>query len=100
MISPMPFVIGATDVNPQPKPTYRVIGVRDDGSRIQIDDRLSVGRANDILVRLSVANAFDHVIVELEPIDLDGGRIRNSLRRAERALDESDYNSHDTAESS
>ena len=50
-----------------PAPTYRVIGVRDDGTRIQIDDTLSIERANDIHRRLTVASAFNQVVVELEP---------------------------------
>lgn len=48
------------------KPTYRVIGVRDDGTRVDIDDSLSAERAKDIHRRLTGANAFQQVVVEQE----------------------------------
>lgn len=56
----------ACAVDPERKTTYRVIGVRDDGSRVDIDDSLSAERANDIHRRLMGANAFQQVVVEQE----------------------------------
>jgi|GEM_PF-7070864 len=49
-----------------PNPTYRVIGVRDDGTRVDIDDSLSAERASDIHRRLTGAGAFNQVVVEQE----------------------------------
>ena len=54
-------------MGPELETTYRVIGVRDDGTPVQIDDSLTVGRANDIHRRLTAAGAFDRVVVEQEP---------------------------------
>src|SRR5579872_5749207 len=56
----------ARDVDTEPQPTYRVIGVRDDGTRVDIDDSLSADRANDIHRRLTGARAFNQVLVEQE----------------------------------
>lgn len=54
-------------MGPELETTYRVIGVRDDGTRVQIDDSLTVERANDVHRRLTAAGAFDRVVVEQEP---------------------------------
>lgn len=54
-------------MDPETESTYCVIGVRDDGTRVQIDECLSVERANDIQRRLTTASAFDQVVVEKEP---------------------------------
>jgi hypothetical protein len=54
-------------VGPELEATYRVIGVRDDGTRVQIDDSLTAERANDIHRRLTVSGAFVGVVVEQEP---------------------------------
>lgn len=50
----------------KPISTYCVIGVRDDGTRVQIDEFLSVDRANDIQRRLTTSSAFHHVVIEKE----------------------------------
>jgi hypothetical protein len=53
-------------VDSEQPPTYRVIGVRDDGTRVDIDDSLSADRAKDIHRRLTSTSAFSQVLVEQE----------------------------------
>ena len=55
-----------TYVDSNPAPTYRVVGIRQNGGRIEIDDSLSLERANDVHQRLMAAKAFDRVVVEQE----------------------------------
>lgn len=43
-----------------------MIAVRDDGTRVDIDDSLSAERAKDLYRRLTSAGAFQQVVVELE----------------------------------
>ncbi len=43
-----------------------MIGVHNDGTRVDIDESLSAERAKDIRSRLTSASTFQHVVIELE----------------------------------
>lgn len=54
--------------------TYRVVGVRADGSRTILSDNLSLERANDVAGWIRAAPAFPDVIIEPEEIPDESGR--------------------------
>jgi hypothetical protein len=54
-----------------PRETYRVVGVRADGSRSVLSLRLSIDDANYLANALFAAGIFAEVLVELDQIEAD-----------------------------
>lgn len=56
------------------QPTYRVFGVRADGSRTIISENLSPERAKDVADWIRTASTFPDVVIEPEPTPDQDGR--------------------------
>ena len=51
---------------------YRVVGIREDGTRVILEEGVAQDRAAALMAALLAANAYDIVRVEDEPHQTDG----------------------------